>query len=139
MQKHSSAPFDSRQLIMNLYRVIAIGLIGLLSGCASLGTTFSDSSIKLSDSGQFSETCTTYNGEFYAGVKDDIESVKDCIDGRGYLPEVACWFVFVPIIDMPLSFVADTLFLPYIAIRNEMNRDVYRNDRGEICTHKATE
>ena len=122
---------------LSISRIILSILITSLLGCSSIGLTFSDDATqhgKYFYVGGQSSYCVTYHGEFYAGVKEDAAAINNCFKEQGgLLWEVSCWLIFMPIIDLPFSLVADTIFIPYVAIHNEKHRGVYRDDKGNIC------
>lgn len=77
--------------------------IFLLSGCASISETFNSK-----NSGNESAHGTYgYESKIYVGVRKDLNSIGACC----YF--MACICAPIGLIDMPFSFVADTLFLPY--------------------------
>ena len=103
----------------------------------SIHGTFSDEETKHTKEFKMGDMktsyCASYNGKFYAGVRLDAEIINKCLNGKGLSSFISCLFIPAPIIDLPFSLVADTIFLPYTAIHNEFHREVYRDDNGNIC------
>lgn len=82
----------------------------MLSGCASIHQTFISKEYNDTTHGAYG-----YKSKVYAGVKMDVGVVGACC----YM--MACICAPVGLIDMPFSFVADTLFLPYTITSATLN------------------
>lgn len=97
-------------------RYLRLGLVAifsaLLSGCATLNLHFG---------GQDAQKRTWKMGDapryVYAGMQSDFEDVLVALpgmtSGNALYDGFNKVFFFVPLLDLPLSVVADTLFLPY--------------------------
>ena len=90
-------------------------LISLLTGCASINQTF----ISKDSDNESTHGTYGYKSKVYAGVKQDAGGIVACC----YV--MACICAPIGIIDMPFSFVADTIFLPYTATGK------WRNDKKQ--------
>ena len=89
---------------MKIFLIVFLISVSLLSGCASIHETFYSKNDNESTHGTYG-----YKSKIYAGVKQDADIIYSSCQA------MACIFAPIGLIDMPFSFVADTLFLPYTA------------------------
>jgi len=74
------------------------------------------------------------NNRIYAGVRFDIHSIavpfKDDWDCSSFDEKPHCYLLPLTIIDVPLSAVLDTIFLPYTATHYLLNNPTQTNQNA---------
>ena len=99
---------------MNKSYLLFLMLFSLLSGCASVHQTF------------ISEKNTTnislgYENKVYAGTRKDGQVIVLCFTS-GPWAIIFCPVALFATVDLPFSFVGDTLFLPYTIPKSASNK-----------------
>jgi len=92
-------------------------LLASTSGCASISA----------------RTKATYNKEIYPGIKQENDNISEALDNSS-VNIIGDMFEFYSLpfyfIDWPLSFIVDTVLLPYDIIQTTQNSGVEQDELG---------
>ena len=99
----------------------AIPLFFLFTGCASIDSRSKEYGYYISPG-------------IYPGVRTDVKQIGDIAKGRAdpFIQSAAFIVMPVSLLDVPFSFVLDTLLLPYDISKNSKNKESETDSEVEI-------